>query len=176
MNPEAGSGWAPTGQPPRNLSTRAKGRHTWNAYVALDAKEERLTWRYTAHTNRWETAHFLTERVRAHERQGHSVLVLVWDPASWHVAHDLTAAIRAHNQQVDREGQGVKIVPVTTPVQAFWLNRAEPLIGQAKKKVLPCRQFASPIEQQASLDRHWLHRNLRWAKVPSPEDLIAVLN
>jgi DDE superfamily endonuclease len=176
MNPEAGAGWAEAGEPPRNLSTRQKGQQTWNAYLSLDAKEGRLTWRYTKHVNRWETALFLQERVRVHERLGHRVLVLVWDPAPWHRARDLMAAIRAHNQQVERVGQGVKIVPVQTPIQAFWLNRVEAVIGHTKKKVLPCRQFADVIAQRGAVDRHWLHWNLSHAKAPSPEDFIAVLH
>jgi len=176
MNPEAGAGWAPLGRPPRNLATREKGQQTWNAYLSLDAKEQRLTWRYTRRVNRWETASFLQERLRVHERLGHRMLVLVWDPAPWHRARDLMAAIREQNRQVERTGQGVKIVPVQTPVQAFWLNRVEAIIGHTKRKVLPCRQFADVGEQQAALDRHWLHWNLRHANVPSPEDFIAVLH
>jgi DDE superfamily endonuclease len=176
MNPEDGRGWAPSRKPPRNRSTRKKGQQTWNAYVSLDAKENRLSRRYTKHTNRWETALFVNERVAAHERLGHQVLVLIWDPAPWHVARDLMNAFRAHNRQVDRQGHGVKLVPVVTPVHAFWLNRVEPILGHAKRKVLPCRQFTTPLEQQAALDRHWLHRNLRCARAPSPEDLIADLH
>jgi hypothetical protein len=176
MNPEAGVGWAPAGQPPRNLATREKGQQTWNAYLSLDAKEQRLTWRYTRHVNRWETALFVQERVRAHERMGHRVLVLVWDPAPWHRACDLMAAIRAHNREVQHAGQGVKIVPVQTPIQAFWLNNVEAVIGHTKRKVLPCRQFAEATEQRGAVDRHWLHWNLRHARVSSLEDFIAVLH
>jgi hypothetical protein len=176
MNPEAGAGWATVGEPPRNRSTRTKGQQTWNAYLSLDAKEDRLTWQYTRQVNRWETAFFLHERLRAHERLGHRVLVLVWDPAPWHRARDLIQMIRAHNQQVDRTGHGVKIVPMMTPVQAFWLNRVEAIIGHTKRKVLPCRQFADQTEQRGAVDHHWLHWNLRHAKAPSPEDFIAVLH
>jgi DDE superfamily endonuclease len=176
MNPEAGYGFSPLGKPPRNLATRKKGQQTWNAYLCLDVKEQRLSWRYTQHVNRWETAITVKERLAAHERQGHRVLVLVWDPASWHKAKDLLAWFRAHNQQVEREGKGCKIVPVQTPVHAFWLNPVEPIIGHTKRKVLPCRQFGRPEAQQGAVDRYWLHRNLRHARAPSPEDFIAALH
>lgn len=176
MNPEEGSGWSPLGEPPRNLATRKKGQQTWNAYLGLDLKEQRLSWRYTERVNRWETAVVVKQRLEWHERLGHRVLVLIWDPASWHKAKDLTRWFRQHNQEVDRTGQGVKIVPVLTPVHAFWLNPVEAIIGHAKRRVLPCRQFAGSVEQKAALDRHWLHRNLRCARAPSPEDLIAVMH
>lgn len=55
-----------------------------------------------------------------------------------------------------RRGEGVKIVPVSLPVHAFWVNRVEAVIGQAKQRVLPCRQFASPEEQRGALDPLWL--------------------
>jgi hypothetical protein len=176
MNPPVGYGWAPRGAPLRNLTSRKKGQVTWSTYLSLDAKEQRLSWRITQHTNRFETALFINERLRAHERRGHRVLVLVWDQASWHVAKDLWRWFRNHNRRVDRQGHGTKIVPMCTPVHAFWLNPVEPLIGDAKRRVLPCRQFASQTEQQAALDRHWLHRNLRHAAAPTPETLIAHLH
>jgi DDE superfamily endonuclease len=176
MNPEAGYGWAWAKRPPRNLASRKKGQQTWSAYVSLDMKEERLAWSYTEHTNQWETAIWVKQRLEAHERLGHRVLVLIWDAASWHLARSLRHWFRAHNRRVDQAGQGVKIVPVVTPVHAFWLNPVEPLLGQAKRRVLPCRQFETPLEQKAALDRHWLHRNLHCAHVSSPEDLIADLN
>jgi hypothetical protein len=176
MNPEAGYGWGSCGEPLKNRATRKKGQQTWSCYLALDAKEERVAWRYSQHTTRWQTAIFVNERLKAHERQGHRVMLLIWDNASWHVARDLKGWFQAHNRQVDRQRFGTKIVPVCTPVHAFWLNRCEPLFGHAKGRVLPCRQFASPTEQQTALDRHWLHRNLRRARVPSLEDLIPVLH
>jgi hypothetical protein len=176
MNPEAGLGWAARGEPLKNLATRKKGQQTWSCYLALDSKEQRLAWRYTQATNSWETCVFLYERLAAHERQGHRVLVLVWDNASWHVSKALMYWIRGHNRRVHRSGQGVKIVPVTLPVHAFWLNPVEAVIGHAKGKVLPCRQFAHPGQQQQALDRHWLHRNLRHARAPSPENLIPALH
>lgn len=176
MNPEAGSGWSPVGEPPHNLASRKKGQQTWNAYVGLDLKEQRLCWRYTEHVNQWETAVVVQQRLAAHERLGHGTLVLLWDAASWHKAKALMGWFRTHNQQVGRTGAGVKIVPVMTPVHAFWLNPVEALIGHAKRRVLPCRQFGTVVEQQAALDRHWLQRNLRCARAPSPEDLIATLH
>jgi hypothetical protein len=176
MNPESGYGWGTAKQPLRNRASRKKGQQTWSCYLALDAKEERLAWRYTEKTNRWQTAIFLNERLQWHERRGHRCLVVIWDNASWHVAKVLRHWFREHNRAVDRQGFGTKIVPVTTPVHAFWLNEVETHIGHAKGKVLPCRQFESPTEQQAALDRHWLHRNLQHAHVPSPESLIADLH
>jgi hypothetical protein len=171
MNPEAGQGWAVAGKPPRNRATRKKGQETFNAYVSLDVKEARLAWRYTEHTNQTETRAFLEERLAAHERMGHRVLVLPWDPASWHRAGKLLAWVREHNRQVDREGTGVKLVPVELPKGAFWLNRVDAIIRQTKGRVLPCRQFANQQEQRRALDRHWLQRNLRSAHAPRPEQL-----
>jgi hypothetical protein len=171
MNPEAGQGWTKAGQPPRNRATRKKGQETFNAYLSLDVKEQRLAWRYTEHTNQGETRAFLEERLLAHERQGQRVLVLPWDPASWHLARDLRGWIREHNRQVQRTGTGVKLVPVELPKGAFWLNRVDPIIRQTKGRVLPCRQFTNQAEQRMALDRHWLHRNLRCAHAPKPEDL-----
>ena len=176
MNPEAGQGWAKAGQPPRNRATRKKGQETFNAYLSLDVKEQRLAWRYTEHTNQGETRAFLEERLLAHERRGHQVLVVPWDPASWHRAHDLIGWIRAHNQQVQRSGTGVKLVPVELPKGAFWLNRVDAIIRQTKGRVLPCRQFTNQQEQRRALDRHWLHRNLRCARTPKPEDLFVHLH
>lgn len=176
MNPEAGSGWAAAGAPPRNPATRKKGRETFTAYLSVDAKEQRLSWRYTAHTNRWESWAYLQERVTAHERLGHTVLVWVWDAATWHTAHELLGWIRAHNRQVQQQGAGVKIVPVCQPVHAFWLNPVDAIIRHTKGRVLPCRQFASQTAQRAALDRYWLQRNLRRARAPKPEDLFAVLH
>ena len=176
MNPEAGYGWGPRGQSPRNRATRKKGQQTWSAYLAYDPKEQRLAWRYAAHTNQWLTAIFVEERRLLHERRGHSHLVLVWDPASWHLARALMGWIRHHNRQVDRQGHGCKLVPMVLPTHAFWLNPVEAFIGHAKRRVLPCRQFASEQEQKAALDRHWLHRNLLHARVPDPVRINAVLH
>lgn len=173
LNPEAGSGWAPLGQPPHNLTSRKKGTVTFNTYLSLDLKERRLAWRYSQHTNRWQTAIFLRERLAEHERRGHRVLVVLWDCASWHLARDLRDWFRAHNRQVEKQGHGTKIVPLLLPIHAFWLNPVEAIIRYAKSKVLPCRQFASQADQRTALDRHWLHQNLRRASVPTPESLIA---
>jgi hypothetical protein len=176
MNPEAGQGWAKAGKPPRNRATRKKGQETFNAYLGLDVKEQRLAWRYTEHTNQGETRAFLEERLLAHARQGQRVLVFPWDPATWHLAHDLRGWIRAHNQQVQRTGTGVKLVPVELPKGAFWLNRVDAIIRQTKGRVLPCRQFASQEDQRKALDRYWLHRNLREAYVARPEVLFDPLH
>ena len=176
MNPEAGQGWAAAGKPPRNRATRKKGQETFNAYLCLDVKEERLAWRYTDHTNQSETQALLEERVAAHERLGHRVLVMPWDPAPWHVGRALLAWIREQNRRVDREGRGVKIVPVELPKGAFWLNRVDAIIKHTKGRVLPCRQFADQEEQRTALDRHWLHRNLRSARAPKPDDFLGHLH
>lgn len=176
MNPEAGQGWAPAGKPPRNRATRQKGQETFNAYLSLDVKEQRLAWRYTEHTNQGETRAFLEERLLAHERLGHRVLVFPWDPASWHLAHDLRAWIGAQNRQVRRTGVGVILVPVELPKGAFWLNRVDAIIRQTKGRVLPCRQFVNQEEQRRALDRHWLHRNLDCARAPKPEDFFVHLH
>jgi DDE superfamily endonuclease len=176
MNPETGYGWEARGKSPRNRATRKKGQQTWSCYLTYDPKEERLAWRYTEGTNQWHTAAFLSERVAWHEKLGHRALVLVWDPASWHLAKALQERIRAHNRQVDRTGQGVKIVPVVTPVQVFWLNPVEAFIGHAKGRVLPCRQFETEEHQKAALDRHWLDRNLLRAHVPRLENFFATLH
>jgi len=176
MNPEAGLGWAAAGKPPRNRATRKKGQETFNAYLSLDVKERRLAWRYTEHTNQGETRAFLEERLAAHERRGHRVLLVPWDPASWHRARDLQGWIREHNRQVQRTGVGVKLVPVELPKGAFWLNRVDALIRQTKGRVLPCRQFSDQAAQRRALDRHWLHRNLRCARAPKPEDFYVHLH
>jgi hypothetical protein len=171
MNRGAGQGWALAGKPPRNRATRKKGQEPFNAYLSLDVKEGRLAWRYTDHTNQTETRAFLEERRAAHGRQGHRVLLLPWDPASWHRARDLLDWVREHNRQVEREGVGVKLVPVEWPKGAFWLNRVDAIIRRTKGRVLPCRQFSNQREQQTALDRHWLHRNLHCARAPKPEGL-----
>jgi DDE superfamily endonuclease len=176
MNPEAGQGWSPAGKPPRNRATRKKGQETFNAYLSLDVKEQRLAWRYTEHTNQGETRAFLEERLAVHERRGDRVLVLPWDPASWHLAHDLIGWIRTHNRQVQRSGRGVKLVPVELPKGAFGLNRVDAIIRQTKGKVLPCRQFSDQEAQRRALDRHWLHRNLHCAHAPKPEDFLVHLH
>ena len=176
MNPEAGYGWETRGTSPRNRSTRKKGQQTWSCYLSYDPKEDRLTWRYTKRTNQWETASFINARLKAHERLGHRYLVLVWDPASWHVARLFWTWVRQHNRRVDQQGHGTKLVPMVTPVQAFWLNPVEAFIGHAKRRVLPCRQFETELHQQAALDRHWLHRNLLYASAPTLETLIPVLH
>jgi DDE superfamily endonuclease len=176
MNPEAGQGWAPAGKPPRNRATRKKGQETFNAYLSLDLKEQRLAWRYTEHTNQTETRAFLEERLAAHARQGHRLLLVPWDPATWHRARELRGWIRAHNRAVERDGVGVKLVPVELPKGAFWLNRVDAIIRQTKGRVLPCRQFASQEEQRTVLDRHWLHRNLREAHVPRLEQFFVHLH
>lgn len=175
-NPEAGQGWAPAGKPPRNRATRSKGQETFTAYISLDTKEARLHWGYFAHTNQWATAAYLAERVMAHERLGHRVLVVPWDPAPWHQARYLMGWIRQQNRRVEREGHGVKLVPVELPKGAFWLNRVDAIIRQTKGRVLPCRQFANQQEQRSALDRHWLHRNLRSARAPKPEDFLGHLH
>jgi hypothetical protein len=176
MNPEPGYGWGPRGQSPRNRATRKKGQQTWSCYLAYDPKERRLGWRYAEKTNQWLTAIFVAERLRQHEQRGHTHLILVWDQASWHVARDLMSWVRHHNRQVERQGHGCKLVPVTIPVHAFWLNPVEAFIGHAKGRVLPCRQFGSEEQQKAALDRHWLHRNLLYAQVPDPLSVNAVLH
>jgi hypothetical protein len=42
MNPEAGQGWAPSGQPQRNRSCRKKGTETYTAFPSLDTNEQWL--------------------------------------------------------------------------------------------------------------------------------------
>jgi DDE superfamily endonuclease len=176
MNPKEGYGWQRKGRPLKNAASRKKGQQTWSCYLSLEIEEARLARRYSQGTNSWETCCFVYERLVHHERLGHRVLVLAWDPASWHTSRDLMNWVRGHNRLVRELGRGVRIVPVTTPVHAFWLNPVEPLIGHAKRRVLPCRQFPDQTEQQAALDRHWLHRNLLHARAPKPEDFIAHLH
>jgi hypothetical protein len=176
MNPEAGQGWAPTGQPPRNQATRKKGSETFTAFLSLDIKEHRLHWDYAEHTNQATTRQHLEGRLQAHTRQGHQVLVVAWDPATWHLGRDLLAWVRQHNQEVDREGRGTKLVPVPLPKGAFWLNPVDALIKHAKGRVLPCRQFKDQTAQRQALDRYWLQRNLGYARVPKPEELCVHLH
>jgi hypothetical protein len=176
MNPEAGSGWAPSGHPPRNRSAREKGKVTTSAYLGLDIKENRIGWRYSSHTNRWETIEYLKERLAAHASRGRRRLLLIWDSASWHKARDVRDWIRAHNKKARAEGCGVILSPILTPVHAFWLNPVEAVIGHTKTEALPCRQFSAIEDQMASIDRYWLQRNLRRACVPTVETLIRHLH
>ena len=44
MNPEAGMGWAPSGQPPKNLASRKKGKETFTVYLSLAVKENQVHW------------------------------------------------------------------------------------------------------------------------------------
>jgi hypothetical protein len=176
MNPEAGMGWAPAGKPPRNLASRKKGKETFTAYLSLDAKEQRLHWDYFEHTNQLMTRLHVAGRLADHERLGHRVLVIAWDPASWHLARGLLSWVRQHNREVDRTGSGTKLVPVALPKGAFWLNPVDALIKHAKGRVLPCRQFADQEAQRQALDRHWLHRNLRCATVSKPDNLCVRLH
>ena len=171
MNPEAGQGWAPSGRSPRNRASRKKGQETFNCYLSLDRKENRLQWRYTSQLNQWTTAIYLKERMEAHQRLGHRVLVLVWDPAPWHLACALRGWIRWQNHQVKRTGVGIRVLLVVLPKGAFWLNPVDALIKHAKGRALPCRQFANQTDQRQALDRHWLDRNLRKATVQKPEIL-----
>lgn len=176
MNPEAGQGWAPAGQSPRNRATRRKGQETFTAYLSLDVKEGRVHWDYFEHTNQVMTAVHLWRRLKAHEQRGERVLVVAWDPAPWHLARRLLNWIRQHNRQVDRQGTGTKIVPVVLPKGAFWLNPVDALIRHAKGHALPCRQFADQEAQRQALDRHWLHRNLRCGRTLKPGDLCVHLH
>ncbi len=163
MNPEAGQGWAPAGQSPRNLASRKKGKVTFSAFLSLDVKAQQLHWDYFDHTNQVTTWQHLEGRLAAHTRAGAPVLIVGWDPATWHLGKDLLGWVRAHNRTVQRQGTGTKLVPVPLPKGAFWLNPVDALIKHAKGRVLPCRQFPDPTAQRAALDRHWLHRNLRHA-------------
>jgi len=172
MNPEAGQGWAPAGNPPRNAASRKKGQTTFTAYLSLDAKAQQVHWDYFDPTNQFMTAIHLYRRLQAHERQGHQVLLVAWDPASWHLGRHLLGWVRAHNRQVDRQGHGTKIVPVPLPKGAFWLNPVDALIKHAKGRVLPCRQFENQEAQRLALDRHWLQRNLRCMAASNPETIL----
>ena len=174
MNPQPGAGWSEA--TPRNRATRKKGQETFTAFLSLDVKEQRVSRYYAEHTNQTETLAFVKERIAAHERQGHSVLVMAWDDASWHKAKNLMRAIREHNKEVCRTGAGTRFAPVRLPVHAFWLNPVEPIIKHTKQRALPCRQFEGPEEQKTALDRHWLHRNLHQASVPGSEDLFSFLH
>lgn len=176
LNPEAGAGWAPAGQPPVNPSCRKKGQETWSAYLCLEGKEDRVAWRYTAHTNSAESIAFLEERLAVHAARGHRRLVLVWDAASWHRSRAVTAWQRAHNLQVLATGTGVQLVRVELPVHAFWLDPVEVIIQHVKGTALPCRTFAGVTEQQAAIDRHLIHRNLHRATVEKPEVLLGHLH
>jgi len=176
MNPEDGSAWKEAGHPPKNKSARKKGQDTFTAYLSLDVKEQRVSHRYSDHTNRWETIEYLKDRLSAHERMGHNTLLIIWDCASWHKAKDLRSFAREHNGRVRRERQGVRLVVTTLPVHAFWMNPVEAIIKHTKAKVLPCRQFDSRSDQQRNIDTFWLHRNLRCACVPKPEHIITLLH
>lgn len=176
MNPESASGWSGLGIAPRNLSTRKKGQETFNSYLGLDIKERRILWRYAEHTNSHETTAYLSERLLAHERMGHTTLVLIWDQAPWHVSKYVRNWIREHNGLVRREGRGTRLITVCQPKRAFWLNYVEPIIMHSKSKVLPCRQFETPEQQKAALDRYWLHHNLANATIPQVEGICGVLH
>jgi hypothetical protein len=176
MNPEAGQGWSPSGQPPRNRASRKKGKETFNCYGSLDRKENRVHWEYFEAMNQWTTAIYLNARIAAHEALGHRVLVLAWDPAPWHLGKQLRAWIRRRNQRVKRTGEGVRVLLVVLPKGAFWLDPVDALIKHAKGRALPCRQFPDQQAQRRALDRHWLHRNLHLATVPKPEDFFVHLH
>lgn len=106
-------------------------------------------------------------------------MTLWWSSGTLHPGispRTFRAWTREHNGRVRRDGQGVRLITTDLPVHAFWLNPVEPIIKHTKDRVLPCRQFASKIEQQASIDRYWLHRNLQRATVPKLHDLFMVLH
>lgn len=170
LNPEPGYGWAPAGHPPALPSCRTKGRDTWSAYLCLEAKEDRVAWQYTAHTNSTETVAVLEARVAVHALRGHRRLVVVWDPASWHRARAVKTWQRAHNRQVLATGTGVQVILVELPVHAFWLDPVEGIIQHVKGAALPGRTFESVTAQQAAIDRHLIHRNLHRASVKRPEE------
>lgn len=172
LNPEAGAGWAPAGHPPTHPSSRKKGRETWRAYLCLEGKEDRVAWRYTAHTNSAASIASLEERLAGHAARGPRRLVVVWDAAAWHHSRAVQAWHRAHNRQVLATGNGAPLVLVELPVHAFWRDPVEVIIQQVKGTALPCRTFTSVTAQQAAIDRHLIHRNLHRARVEKLEILL----
>jgi hypothetical protein len=58
---------------------------------------------------------------------GKTALLLGWANASWHRSHAVRQWLRAHHPQVNREGQGIRIVRCPLPLKSPWLN---PLAAQ----------------------------------------------
>ena len=64
------------------------------------------------------------------------VLVMFWDHATWHKSKAVRQWIRAHNRAVQKNGQGIRLLPFLLPKKSPWLNPIEPLWIHAKRKVI----------------------------------------
>ena len=76
---------------------------------------------------------WLLEKTQLADKQ---VLVMVWDHATWHKSMAVRQWIRTHNRAVQKNGQGVRLLPFLLPKKSPWLNPIEPMWIHAKRKVV----------------------------------------
>ena len=67
---------------------------------------------------------------------GKKNLVLIWDNATWHKSQEVAKWLGEHNQQVEKAGQGVRIVSCLLPKKSPWLNPIEPHWVHGKRQIV----------------------------------------
>jgi DDE superfamily endonuclease len=86
---------------------------------------------------------------------GKTALLLVWDNASWHRSQAVRQWIRAHNQQVQREGQGIRIVRCPLPIKSPWLNPLEAHWVHGKRAVVEPTRLLTSAELVERVNTHF---------------------
>jgi transposase len=68
-----------------------------------------------------------------------------------------------YNREALNSGK-IRLISILLPKRSPWLNPLEPIIGQAKRRVLGNRCFINVEEMEENLNEHFEARNHRYAK------------
>ena len=82
------------------------------------------------------TIQFLEWVCQEIEKQGKSVLAMIWDNARWHTSKAVRTWAREHNREVKRTGTGVRILICFLPIKSPWLNPIEPKWVHGKRRIV----------------------------------------
>jgi transposase len=71
---------------------------------------------------------------------------MVWDHATWHKSKAVRRWIREYNRTVEKNRQGIRLLPFLLPKKSPWLNPIEPMWIHAKRKVVEPDKKLTAIE------------------------------
>jgi hypothetical protein len=86
---------------------------------------------------------------------GKTALVVVWENASWHRSHAVRQWLREHNRQVNREGQGLRIVSGPLPSNSPWLTPSEAHWLHGKRAVIEPARLLTAAEVVERVNTHF---------------------
>jgi hypothetical protein len=87
--------------------------------------------------------------------RGKPALVLVWENASWHGRQAVRQWLPAHNRQVNRAGQGVRLVSCPLPSKSPWLTLLEAHWVHGKRAVVEPARLVTAAELMERVNTHF---------------------